>query len=116
VRSQLAAGLAVLAGVGTTPGGTLTGTVNRGPITPVCKTGTPCSAPARGLVLVFRRTGASARTRTDAAGRYRIALAPGAWRVSLTRSGLGTAIEPATLHVVAGRTRHVDLSIDTGIR
>ncbi len=96
--------------------GVITGTVTRGPIAPVCRIGSPCTAPARKLVLVFRRNSVAKQTTTDTEGRYRIALAPGLWRVSLTRTGLGTAVEPRELRAVAGRTRKVDLSIDTGIR
>lgn len=117
MRAALAAGVAVLAIPATpTSTGVLTGTVTRGPITPVCRVGKPCTAPARQLVLVFRRAGAIERTTTDNAGHYRIRLAAGSWRASLTRSGLGTAIDPHDVRVVAGRVRTVDFSIDTGIR
>jgi hypothetical protein len=112
---QAAAALVALAGAAA-PGGSLSGTVTRGPTAPVCRAGTPCSAPARRIVLVFRHAGASARTTTDGAGRYRIALAAGTWRVSLDRTGVGTSVAPATVRVEAGRLRRVDLSIDTGIR
>ncbi len=83
---------------------------------PVCRAGESCVTPARRTLLVFRRDGAEARTRTDGSGRYRITLAPGVWHVSLTRRGLGTAVSPATVRVVGGRVRTVGLSIDTGIR
>jgi hypothetical protein len=113
---MLAAATAVAALALPVSPGVLTGTVTRGPISPVCRVGTPCTAPARQLVLVFRRNGTTTRTRTDGAGRYRIRLPAGVWRITLTRTGLGTAVEPGEVRVIAARTRHVDLSIDTGIR
>lgn len=111
--------LAALAACGAAGGATtsgLRGTVMRGPITPVCRVGTPCEAPAAKVVLVFRREGRVARTTTDAKGRYRVALAPGTWTISLTRTGLGSMIYPRQARVVANTFRLVDLSIDTGIR
>ena len=94
----------------------LRGTVVRGPTLPVCRAGTACSAPAMRVVLVFRRNGREARTRTDAKGRYRVALVPGVWSVGLTSTGVGSGLTPRRVRVVAGRVRVVDLSIDTGIR
>jgi hypothetical protein len=95
----------------------LRGVVMRGPITPVCREGVPCSAPAKDTALVFTRLGRSVTTRTDDAGRYRVALAPGAWTV---RTGgtrrVGTGISPNVVRVLPGRFRVVDLDIDTGIR
>jgi hypothetical protein len=113
---QTAVALLALAAPGAHPGGTLTGTVTRGPIAPVCVAGRPCDAPARRIVLLFGHGGATVRTRTDGAGHYTVTLAAATWRVSLDRTGVGTSISPATVRVVAGRTRRVDLSIDTGIR
>ena len=115
----LALSLLALAACGSAGGsGTsgLQGTVTRGPITPVCQVGRPCSAPAKGVVLVFRRSGGERRARTDSAGRYRIALTPGLWSVSLTRTGIGYRLTPVRVRVDAGRFRVVNLSIDTGIR
>lgn len=96
--------------------GVVRGTVTRGPTEPLCRTGVPCSEPAAGVVLVFRRLGATVRTRTDARGRYRVALAPGLWRLALTGTGIGTALQPASVRVVAGRVHTVEIAIDTGIR
>jgi hypothetical protein len=96
--------------------GIVQGHVTRGPTAPVCKVGSPCTAPARDVVLVFTSAGTTATVRTDRTGDYRITLRPGRWRVALNRKGLGTAIEPSEIRVVAGRTRVVNLSIDTGIR
>jgi hypothetical protein len=95
----------------------LRGVVMRGPITPVCRDGVPCSALARNTPLVFTRAGRSVTTRTDAAGRYRIALSPGVWNVrTATAPRVGTGISPATALVLAGRFRMADFDIDTGIR
>src|SRR5437868_3811256 len=74
----------------------LTGVVTRGPITPVCRVGVPCSAPAKNELLVFRRGAFSRSTRTGATGRYRILLPPGRYVVTLTPGGM----EPAYRTVV----------------
>ena len=96
----------------------LRGTVTRGPITPACAAEQPCSEPARNVTLVFlmgnRVTG---RTITDSAGRYRIRLAPGRYRVSRTaQPQIGRGLQPEQARVLPGRFARVDFSIDTGIR
>ena len=96
----------------------LHGIVTRGPTTPVCRVGTPCSAPAVGAVLVFSRNGTTvAHVRAGAGGRYSVTLAPGVYRVtvgSAPRSGSGIRPENATVR--PGVDRRVDFLIDTGIR
>jgi hypothetical protein len=103
----------LIAGAGeATTGSGLYGKVTRGPIMPVCIAGQPCSGPAAGVTLKFVRNGAVAgqvRTRSD--GKYRIGLAPGSYSVRG-----GRHLEPARVTVRSGRFRHVDFSIDTGIR
>jgi hypothetical protein len=104
----------LLAGAGqaTTRGSGLYGTVTRGPITPVCVVGQPCDGPAAGVTLKFVRNGdvvGKVRTRSD--GKYRIRLAPGSYSVRGGRS-----LEPTHVTVPRGRFRHVNFSIDTGIR
>lgn len=94
----------------------LHGAVTRGPTSPVCRIGAPCSAPAARTLLVFRRLGVVVRVETDARGRYRVALAAGTWAVSLARTGVGATVAPSRVRAVAGTMRMVDLSIDTGIR
>jgi hypothetical protein len=92
----------------------LYGDVTRGPISPVCRAGQPCTAPAAGAVLVFSRSGRErgrAHVRTD--GTYRIALATGTYSV---RAVSKRPLAPAKAWVRKGRYRHVDFSIDTGIR
>jgi hypothetical protein len=92
----------------------LYGKVTRGPITPICVAEQPCSGPAAGVVMVFSRSGReAARTRTAADGTYRVALTPGSYVVRVLQ---GRPIDPATTWVPRGHFRHIDFSIDTGIR
>ena len=96
----------------------LHGIVTRGPTTPVCRAGVPCSAPAVGAVLVFSRAGHMVlRVRTGAGGRYSVHLTPGYYTVQISpvpRIGFGT--RPAHVHVARNVNARLDFSIDTGIR
>jgi hypothetical protein len=98
--------------------GGLHGVVTRGPTTPVCRVGVPCSAPAVGAVLVFARAGhETTRVRSGAGGRYSVRLAPGYYTVtigSVPRIGFG--LRPGRVHVARGIDARLDFSIDTGIR
>lgn len=116
VISSLA--LVVTAGAqATTARGTLTGTVTRGPITPVCAFEQPCDEPAANVTLVFARGAVATRVTTDRAGRYRLRLSPGTYTVRrATVSGPDRKLEPTSVRVRAGRLSRIDFSIDTGIR
>jgi hypothetical protein len=111
-----AVAVAATAATGTTPCG-IRGTVTRSPITPVCRAGTPCSAPAAGLVLVVLARGERVATvTTSAAGTYRVVLRPGTYVLrSLRRSTFGS-LPPRTVRVTTGRFTVVNVTIDTGIR
>ena len=99
-----------------TPSG-LYGTVTKGPIQPVCRPDVPCSGPAAGVTLTFHRsTGAVARVRTTALGRYRIRLAPGVYTVRTNAKPFGVIPFPRRAWVAEARFRRVDFEIDTGIR
>jgi hypothetical protein len=92
----------------------LYGTVTRGPIAPVCAAEQACSEPAAGVVLVFLRNGTEAgRTTTAQNGTYRISLPASTYTV---RASSRRPIDPASVTVRAGRFRHVDFALDTGIR
>jgi len=92
----------------------LRGMVVLDPGYPVCKAGMPCSRPATNALLRFWRHGhVVAHTRTDGAGRYRIALRPGTYRVT---SATGTVLAPIRTTVATGRYRSVTFRLDTGIR
>ena len=111
---HLLATLAILAGG-------LQGTVVKGPVTPVCRTGQRCSAPAQ-VTLSFSRTTSPGHyrfywLRTSPTGRYRVALPPGYYTVQIKeRIGIGRNIRPARVHVRAGHVDTIDFRIDTGIR
>jgi hypothetical protein len=109
VPVHLLATLAILAGG-------LHGLVTKGPTTPVCRAGKPCSAPAQ-VTLLFRRAGHVYHARSTAVGLYLIALPAGFYTVTTAeRIGLTRNIRPARVHVRAGHLDAIDFRIDTGIR
>jgi hypothetical protein len=93
---------------------TLFGTVTRGPVTPVCEADAPCTAPAAEAKLTFTRPGKAVVVKTDAAGKYRVRLAPGVYTV---RADTGMNITPARITVRALKpTLRRNFAIDTGLR
>ena len=92
----------------------LYGVVTRGPTTPVCQVGVPCSAPYGHSTLVFSRTGITQRVTTDAKGKYRIGLAPGRWSLRVKDAHFGW--KPTTVWVPTGRYAKLNVFVDTGIR
>ena len=91
------------------------GTVTRGPISPICRVGKPCDAPASNTTIQFTRLGKTTRVKTNDHGRYRARLKPGRYAVSRPSWGPGS-IRPASIRVPAGRFARINLFIDTGIR
>lgn len=92
----------------------LRGTVLVDPASPACKPGTPCTRPASHVLLRFwRKDRVVAHTRTDAKGRYRIALRPRTYTVISAKGGVLT---PARVTVVSDRFRRLTFRLDTGIR
>jgi hypothetical protein len=112
--------LGVTAGAQASPArGILTGTVTRGPVTPVCTVKQPCDEPAAHVTLLFiRHGGILGRAVTSAAGRYRLQLPAGTYGVRRTGASgpLDRKLDPNTVRVYAARSHRVDFSIDTGIR
>jgi hypothetical protein len=120
-----ALGLSILAtlvlGCGSAGGGTATGglkgRVLRGPTTPVCRVGVPCEEPARGVKLIFFRSGkAIGRATTNQKGYYRIALRRGTYSVRTNRPASEKVPQPSRVSVPSARFKRVDFHIDTGIR
>jgi len=98
--------------------GGLHGVVTRGPTTPVCQVGVPCSEPAVGAVLVFSHSGTVvSRVRTGAGGRYSVRLRPGYYSVQTASAPkIGSGIRPRQVHVTGGVVARRNFFIDTGIR
>jgi hypothetical protein len=92
--------------------GVLYGSASIGPLTPVCRVGTPCDGPAKHATLTFTHGARSVVAKTDGAGRYRLRLMIGRWTV---RASVGMSIRPSAVVVRAGSHR-ATFSIDTGIR
>jgi hypothetical protein len=118
-----AVGIAVLGlvlGCGSAIGGTATGLkgkVMRGPTQPVCQINEPCEEPARGVRLVFSRSGkVVARAKTDQKGWYRVTLRPGRYGVSTVNPQVSRRFTPKSATVPTASVRRVDFDIDTGIR
>jgi hypothetical protein len=87
------------------------------PSRPVCIEGRPCSEPAPGIVLVFRREGGvTARTTTRADGTYRVLLRRGLYRVSIAGGRPMTQLTPSIVRVVFGRVVRVDFELDRGLQ
>jgi len=95
----------------------LFGTVWRGPITPVCHEGQPCSEPAAGVRLTFVHDGKAVRSVvTTSTGRYRVRLPPGSYLVRLTKTSSIERMRPASATVRPGAMTRRSFFIDTGIR
>jgi Carboxypeptidase regulatory-like domain len=90
------------------------GTVRRGPTQPVCRVGTPCSAPAAGVRLTFSRGAVVRHVRTNKRGRYSIRLAPGRYAVSVSNARFGYT--PRKVTVRRGQMSRLNIQIDTGLR
>jgi hypothetical protein len=113
----VAVSFAAFAGGSTaSPRSGLYGTVRRGPITPVCRVGVACDAPARNVILTFSRTGLVRRIQASEQGAYRIGLPPGIYSVRTNSKAFGQTPRPARVHVRAGHLDKISFMIDTGIR
>ena len=88
------------------------GTVTIGPLTPVCRAGTPCDGPANRVVLTFSSPSHAVRATTGAGGGYAVRLSPGTYTVTASK---GMRISPSRL-VVGTAPKRQSFAIDTGIR
>ena len=99
----------------------ITGVVLLGPQCPVVQEGTPCpDLPTEAQVQVTTADGSDvvALARTDARGRFRIAVDPGTYLaqpIPIDREGIVFG-KPVNVTVAAGQYVEVNLSLDTGIR
>jgi hypothetical protein len=104
------------AGGGTSSAG-LQGYVKRGPTMPVCRVGVPCTEPARGVKLIFSRSGkVAASAVTNKKGWYRVTLRAGRYTVRTNRRGPEAMPQPRFANVPTSTVRRRDFTLDTGIR
>jgi len=116
VVASIALAVGSLGGSAATQSG-IRGTVIKGPTTPVCREGIPCSAPAAGVVLVFARNGVEvARSKTLPNGSFRVVLAPGTYVVRTLRKFPIGGMHLRAVRVLKGRFTVANFEIDTGIR
>jgi hypothetical protein len=96
----------------------LTGTVLRGPITPVCTPTAPCDAPFSATFTVERNASRIGQFQSDAQGQFSIMLSPGRYRVVPASDAPIIAPTSQFKDVDVGDVglTHVELHFDTGIR
>jgi hypothetical protein len=112
--------LATGCGAATAPTATtgLTGTVERGPIAPVCAINVPCSAPFSAAFTVDRNGTVVAQFRSDNDGHFTVSLSPGTYHVTPGADAplLAPATQVKTVTVMDSGLTTVNLEFDTGIR
>jgi hypothetical protein len=96
----------------------LTGTVLRGPITPVCQIQVPCDAPFSADFSVEQNGKVVSQFRSDQDGRFTVMLAPGGYRVVPAANApiMFPAAQAKTVEVLSTGLTEVRLTFDTGIR
>lgn len=114
------AGSAACGAAAPTPTTGLTGTVLRGPITPVCQPNADCDAPFSAGFSVTDAAGQTtlAHFQSDPNGRFTVMLQPGPCRVVPDSDApiLSPASQVKTVTVGASGLTSVELQFDTGIR
>lgn len=111
----------VMLGGGTddeTPSTGLAGVVRRGPTQPVCVEASPCDEPFAARFTVLRDGRSVATFRSDAAGRFRVALPPDDYRVVPAADApiLAPTSQVKDVTVRRDGVTDVTLDFDTGIR
>lgn len=103
-----------------TPTTGLTGTVTRGPITPVCQPNADCDAPFSAGFTVADGAGQTtlAHFQSDANGRFTVLLGPGPYRIVPDADApiLSPASQVKPVTVGPAGLTSVQLQFDTGIR
>jgi hypothetical protein len=95
----------------------LTGTITRGPVTPVCRVGVPCSAPVAGSFSVVQGTTRVAVFQSDSAGRFTVMLSPGTYTIAPADASVSRPMRQVkTVTVGAKGMTTVQIEFDTGIR
>ena len=96
----------------------LTGTMLRGPITPVCQIQVPCDAPFSADFSVEQNGRVVSRFRSEQDGRFTVMLEPGQYRVVPATNApiIFPASQAKTVDVRGSGPTEIRLTFDTGIR
>lgn len=96
----------------------LTGTVTRGPITPVCMVNVPCDAPFAAHFTVRQGSHTVAAFQSDSTGHFEVRLAPGSYTVVPGADApiISSSIQARAVNVGPSGLTVVNLDFDTGIR
>lgn len=96
----------------------LTGTVVRGPVTPVCAINVPCTAPFSAGFTVDRNGTPVAHFRSDGDGRFTVMLSPATYQVVPDTDApiIAPTAQVKTVLVQEAGLTTVTLEFDTGIR
>jgi len=96
----------------------LSGTVSRGPVTPVCQVNVPCDAPFTASFEVRRAGRLVATFKSDAQGRFTVKLAPGTYVIVPGPDAplMSPGSQSKTVEVGPEGITSVQLNFDTGIR
>jgi hypothetical protein len=118
LAASLIAGAIACVAPMTVPTTGLTGTVVRGPIAPVCRVDTPCSAPFSAHFTVMSGSSTVATFLSDSSGVFTVMLAPGSYTIVPAASAPVMSATSQAKSVVVGPVglTTVQLEFDTGIR
>lgn len=95
----------------------ITGTITLGPITPVCKIGTPCDKPYQGTVIVKTMDGKEITQFTSSGdGLFTVALQPGTYWLTSVNTMARPHMQPQQVVVNNGQLTTLHIQFDTGIR
>lgn len=96
----------------------LTGTMMRGPVTPVCQVSVPCDEPLTADFDVLRNGRKVSSFRSDAEGRFIVRLEPGVYTIvpGPDTPIMNAAAQAKSVTVNAEGLTEVQLLFDTGIR
>lgn len=96
----------------------LTGTVIRGPVTPVCQINVPCDAPFSASFNVMLNNRKVTSFTSDAQGRFSVRLLPGTYLIVPAADAplMNPSFQTKTVEVGPEGLTSVQLTFDTGIR
>ena len=100
--------------------GILQGTVSKGPLSPASPPGVSGNAPVpRARVDIAKTDGKSSMSvETDTGGKFRVALAPGTYTITMPslHGAMFSKDLPASVTIAPGQEQSLTIVLDTGIR